>query len=666
MSPNPVPVTPHTPLIPTRAWRYAWMIAAGAVIGAVWAYVLAIRQPVEFVSHARMFVSGRVNLPDASAAYSEELANYLGTQAEIMRSQEVAFRARQRVQLEQPGLKGDTRLDIRILPGTSIFTLSATGDRADYCRAFLDAIMEEFTQFKRERRMVSSQATIEQISTELTRLEQETNTQEQALLRFKERNNISYWEQQSISSARFLADLKAREASLRMQLSMMDSWDSVSARKGIAGNVEIGESGAISIQESPLLSQARQKVDALSVERDELLRWLRPAHPKIIRLVEDISRQEKIIALSLEKLGERRKERQAAMQAELAGLAKAIAEWEAKSLESSRIEAEYQKIRSTLDRTHDLYGRMLTSLQNLDTRKGVDQELVQILQPAAPSAIVDPRLHSRILSGLFSGAFAGMGLLLLAIRLDDRSYAVEDTVDRLGCRSFAEVPQRPTGALSTGRKKFIESAFEESFRRLRSLVFLGLPADKTPVFLVTSALPAEGKSEVAINLAQAFARVGRRVLLIDADLRRGRIHRAMNAGDIGPGFHELLCGDATEEQVVRATAEPNLSLITAGGTTTHASEILSTGDLSGRLEALSRRFDVIVLDTAPIGPVDDTNHLVPFASRVLFVVRMRHTPVRQAAKAIATLKMRGVSDVGLVFNRVKQEGSRHYYSYHKT
>jgi capsular exopolysaccharide synthesis family protein len=634
-------------------------------LGALLAFVSALRQPVEYISHARMVVSGRVNLPDASSAYSEELANYLGTQAEIMRSQEVISRARQRVQLERPGLQGNAHLEIRILPGTSIFTLSATDAHADYCRAFLDAVMHEFTHFKRERRMVTSQATIEQISSELARLEQETNAQEQALLRFKEQNNISFWEQQALSSARLLADLKAREAALRMQLRMMDTWEQISTERGLSGHAEIGESGTISIAELPELSQARQKVDMLAIERDELLRGLRPIHPKVLRLNDEIARQEKIIAFSTRKLTERRKERRAAMQSELEGLAKSIAEWDAKSIESSRIEGEYQKIRSSLARSQDLYSRMLTSLQNLDTRKGVDQELVQILQAASPAQPVDLRVRSRVISGLITGMILSAGLLVLAVRLDDRSYSVEETVDRLGCRSFVEVPQRPSGPVSSGRRKFIESTFEESFRRLRSLVVLGLPADQAPIFLVTSALPSEGKSEVAINLARSFARVGRRVLLVDADLRRGRIHRALEAGDIKRGFHEFLDGTVTEDEIIRGTTEPNLSLITAGYSSTHASEVLSTTDLSARLASLARRFDVVVIDSAPIGPVDDTNHLVPFASRVLFVIRMRHTPIRQAIKAISTLKVRGARDVGLVFNRVQQEGSSYYYSYHK-
>jgi len=662
---DPKHSSPHSPLLPQRALRYAWLIAVGALIGAVWAYVVALRQPVEYVSTARMFVSGRVNLPEASNAYSEELANYLGTQAEIMRSQEVGYRARQRVSLEQPTLKGDARLDIRVLPGTSIFNLSATGSDPAYSRAYLDAITIEFSQFKRERRMVSSQATIEQISTELTRLEKEINTQEQALLRFKERNNVSFWEQQLVASARFLADLKSREAALNMQLSIMDSWERTAAERGLAGNAVIGETGAVSVSDSPELNQTRQRVDTLIIEREELQQVLRPAHPKLKRLEEEISRLQKVIAMGVSKAHERRKERRAAMQSELEGLAKAISEWDSKSLESSRIEAEYQRLRGALERTRELYGRMLGSLQNLDTRKSVDQELVQTLQTASPATPVDARLRSRILSGMFIGGLSGLGLLIFAIRIDDRSHSIEETLERLNSRSFGEVPQRPSGPLSTTRKKFIEASFEEAFRRLRSLLLLGLPAGKAPVFLVTSALPSEGKSEIAINLAKAYARIGRKVLLIDADLRRGRIHRTLGEGDVSPGLAELIRRESSEDQVIRTTPEPNLSLVTNGHAGSQASELLSTGDLTGIIESFGRRFDLIVIDSAPIGPVDDTNHLVPLASRTLFVVRMRHTLIRHALKSINTLKARGVSDVGVVFNRVRQEGGRYYSSYYQ-
>ncbi len=651
--------------ISPRAWRHAWIIALAAVVGGVWGYVVALRKPVQFTSNARMFVSGRVNVPDASSAFSEELANYLGTQTEIMRSQEVVSRARQRVQLEHPGLKGNADLAIRVQPGTSIFILSATGDNAAYCRAFLDAAMSEFTQFKRERRLVTSQTTIEQISAELLRLEQEIDSQEQTLLRFKERNNISFWEQQSLSSARFLADLKAREASLRMQMSVLDSWSQAAAEHGFSANADVAETGALIFADSTDRRQTRNKLDALTLERDELLGVLRPVHPKILRLDEEIARLGKLIALDTRKLRERQKERRTAMQSELDGLARSIAEWEVKSLESSRIEAEYQKIRSALDRTRDLYGRMLASLQNLDTRKGVDQELVQVLQDASPASPVDPGVRKSTLSGLLLGLCAGYGLFMLVCRLDDTSLSVEEAIDRLGHRSLAEIPQLPSGPVRSDRRKFIESSFEESFRRLRSLAVLGLPADRALILLVTSALPSEGKSEVAINLARVFARGGRRVLLIDADLRRGRIHKALQSGDVSPGLCELLMGEATEEQVVRSTSEANLSLITAGSSATHANEILSNRDLGGRLESLRARYDVIIFDTAPIGLVDDTGHLVSLASRVLFVVRMRQTPIRQALSAIATLKVRGATDLGLVFNRVKQEGSRYYYSYHK-
>lgn len=655
----------HAPLVSPRVWRYAWLIAVGAVAGALWSYVQAVREPVTFSSSARMFVSGRVNVPEAASAYSEELANYLGTQAEIMRSQEVLSRARQRVELEQPGLKGDARIDIRVVPQTAIFSLSATGGVGPYCRAFLDALMQEFTQFKRERRMVTSQTTIEQISSELGRLETSIGEQERELLRFKERNNITYWEQQSVESAKFLADLKSRDASLRMRLSVMDSWERTAAENGLAGGADIGPTGGVSFSEPTEFTQARIRLDELVQERDSLLKGLRPIHPKILRLNEEIARTERIVALGAGRAGARRKEQRLAIEAELEGLSKSIKEWEARSLESSRMAAEYEKIRTSLDRTRGLYDRLLGSLQNLDARKGVDQEMVQILQVATPAQEVDRALRSRLVSGALAGMAAGFGLLLLAARLDQRSYSVEETVERLGCRGLVEVPQLPSGAASAGRRKFTESVFEEAFRRLRSIIQMGLPAAPAPLFLVTSALPSEGKSEVALNLARSFARTGKRVLLVDCDLRRGRLHRALAAGAVSPGLCELLEERADLDAVLRPTTEPNLSMIAAGTSTSHVNELLSTSDITGCLGRMRERFDVVIVDSAPVGPVDDTAHLLPIVNRVLFVIRMRHTPLRQAQKALATVKLRGGEDVGLVFNRVRPEGGRYYYSYHR-
>jgi len=241
-----------------------------------------------------------------------------------------------------------------------------------------------------------------------------------------------------------------------------------------------------------------------------LLRGLRETHPKVVRLSEEIARLERVVGLGATRDNARRKEQRLAIEAELEGLANSMKEWEARSLESSRIGAAYDKIRSTLERTRGLYDRLLGSLQNLDARKGVDQELVQILQAASPPQEVDRGLRRRLVSGAVAGITAGFAALLLAVRLDQRSYSVEETMEQLGCRVFVEVPQLPSGTASTGRRRFTESVFEESFRRLRSIVYMGMPAAPAPLFLVTSALPSEGKSEVALNLARAFARTGKK------------------------------------------------------------------------------------------------------------------------------------------------------------
>lgn len=659
--PSP-PAAPQGDLFSARALRYSWMLVVGALIGVVWTYFKATREPLSYVSSARMFVSGRVNVPETAGGFSEEYAHYLGTQVEIMRSQEVLDRARQRVELES-GQSGAAHIDVRQVPQAAIFSLTSTGPDPAYPRLFLDALMNEFIQFKRERRVSRSENTMDQISAELSRLERQTGERERALGTFKEKHNITYWEQQSVESARILSSLKSREAEVRMRLSILDSWERRATEMAPGRGVEIGPDGGMNLSEAAELVQARTRLDQLAVDREFLLRGLRPSHPKVVMLDAEAERLRRIAALGASRLGERRGEQRLAFQAELEGLQAAILEWEARSLESSRIGAEYEKLSASLARTREVYDRLLSSIQNLDTSKGLDQELVQILEVASPAVRVPLQLRSRLMGGATVGLLGGFALLTLFIRIDERSYSVDETMERLTCRSLAEVPQLPSRPGKSERHRLLVSVFEESFRRLRSLSALGVPEGVVPTLLVTSALPSEGKSEVALNLARAFARSGRRVLLVDADLRRGRLHRALEVGESSPGLCELLSGGAVLDDVLRRTAEPNLVFVAAGRSDGHVNELLSAADLNRALGDMRQICDVLVIDSAPIIPVDDTNHLLAHATRVLFVVRMRHTPMRQAKKAINTVRIRGATDVALVFNRVAPDSGRYYYSY---
>ena len=201
----------------------------------------------------------------------------------------------------------------------------------------------------------------------------------------------------------------------------------------------------------------------------------------------------------------------------------------------------------------------------------------------------------------------------------------------------------------------------EQFRTLRSRLYQMRAAQTLRTLLVTSSLPAEGKTFVTNNLAQAIVRQpDRRVLIIDADLRCSRLHVPLGA-PLSPGLTEYLRGQADEMAVLQHGLEGNLCFIPGGNEVADPSELLSNGRLKTLLDRLAPAFDWIILDSAPLLPVADSSFLADLVDGVLLVVRAGSTPAQTAQRACQELQGRNV--VGVVLNAVDpQEAYGSYYS----
>ena len=203
----------------------------------------------------------------------------------------------------------------------------------------------------------------------------------------------------------------------------------------------------------------------------------------------------------------------------------------------------------------------------------------------------------------------------------------------------------------------------EQFRTLRSR--LNRMREKQPMhtLLVTSTLPGEGKSFVALNLAQAIARQHeRRALLIDADLRASTLHVAMGA-PAAPGLSDCLRGEADEFSIIQANPRDNLFFIPAGRSVSNPAELLSNSRLKGLLDRIAPVFDWIIVDSPPVLPVSDANILAGLCDGVLFVVRAGSTAFDQAQTACQ--EFRGKNLLGFILNRVEEQATYggSYYGY---
>ncbi|HVB85941.1 MAG TPA: CpsD/CapB family tyrosine-protein kinase [Candidatus Dormibacteraeota bacterium] len=201
----------------------------------------------------------------------------------------------------------------------------------------------------------------------------------------------------------------------------------------------------------------------------------------------------------------------------------------------------------------------------------------------------------------------------------------------------------------------------EQFRTLRSRLYQLRSAQSLRTLLVTSAVPAEGKTFVSSNLAQAIVRQpDRRVLLIDADLRCPRLHLPFGA-PTSPGLTDYLRGEADEAAVIQS-GQDNLCLIAGGNQVSDPSELLANGRFTTLLNRVTPIFDWIILDSAPCLPVADSTLLAEYCDATLLVVRANVTPADVAQRAIQELQNRNI--VGVVMNAVEeaQMYGGYYYS----
>ncbi len=246
------------------------------------------------------------------------------------------------------------------------------------------------------------------------------------------------------------------------------------------------------------------------------------------------------------------------------------------------------------------------------------------------------------------------------------SFATSFTFDTLLARS-AQTDWKPDATTMLFFNQEDNALGTEQFRTLRSRLYQLREKISLKKILITSALPQEGKSFVAANLAQVLVRQhGRRVLLIDGDLRVARLHTALGTTS-SPGLADYLLGESDEFSIMQRGSMENLFFLPCGRTVAHPAELIANGRLKMLLQRVEPLFDWIIIDSPPAVPVSDASQLANFCDGVLMVVRSNATPYDTAQKA--RQEFQGKTLVGVVLNGITRGDSysRYYYeAYEKT
>jgi capsular exopolysaccharide synthesis family protein len=240
--------------------------------------------------------------------------------------------------------------------------------------------------------------------------------------------------------------------------------------------------------------------------------------------------------------------------------------------------------------------------------------------------------------------------------------------ERIGDNVVGQVPEihrhRGAGPLALVGHDDDRHMYVESYRALRSaLLYLAVDGVRPKLILITSAVPNEGKSTIASNLSRAMALGGSRVLLIDADMRKGRLHDALGLQS-KPGLSDLLLQPGDPGKYIQVTSMPNLSFMARGSGQRNPGDLFLSNAFDQILAKLREQFDYVIIDSSPVFAADDATTLAPKVDGALFVVRSRFSRSSIVKEALELLYQRQATVLGLILNRTNSsERSYHYYKY---
>ncbi len=334
------------------------------------------------------------------------------------------------------------------------------------------------------------------------------------------------------------------------------------------------------------------------------------------------------------------------------------------------------KLSRDLQVSNEMYTAMLNQAQQLDVARAGTVGNVRIVDPAAvdDTKPVKPRKSLMVLIGTLLGGFLSVALVLLRQMLNR---GVEDPaqIEELGLPVYASIPVSPIQEQDSvrghvrGDGKIHLLAINdpadlaiEAIRSLRtSLHFARLEA-KNNIVLISGSSPNAGKTFVSTNLAAVISQAGQKVLIIDADMRKGTLHKALGAVQ-SPGLSDLLVGNATLEQAVRKVPQlEHLAFISRGEVPPNPSELLMHENFTRLLEQVEKQYDLVIIDTPPILAVTDAAVIAHHAGTCLLVARFGLNQPKELALASKRFEQNNVKLKGAIFNAVERR-SAGYYSY---
>ncbi len=553
-------------------------------------------------------------------------------------------------------------LKVDLVKNTRLMDVTVISPYPRLAAEMANALCVAFIERNQQQRLSTTRQATDWLSTQIDDARRKVEESETALQKFREGKDI--------------VAIENREAIVSQKLEELNTAYTRAKTDRIALETRYRQMQKMSgteldslpdVMSNPTISQLRAERARLGNELEDQEKTYTPKHPRIIKLRAQLDSVQQAINLEISKVVKSIRNEYEVAKAKEETIQQAF-DQQKKSVQSmGKSTAQISVLERDVENNRRIYSLLLTRAKETGLSEGLQTGNLHIVDKAeVPLAPFAPNRKRALMFSFALSLLGGLTLVFFIEYMDD-SVKDPDDLEFAGKIPFlASIPHIRMRDADAARELVTQlepkSSFAEAYRSARTSIIFA--ADQTPLntLLVTSAGPREGKTTTAVNLAVTLAQAGNRVLLIDADLRKPRVHTVFSFENVN-GLSSLLTESNDIAETCRKTLVPNLSVITSGPIPVNPAELLASQRMKKLLGALERSFDRVIIDCPPVISVTDASVLSAMVDGVVLVIGAGKTSRKVVLMVKKRLEEAKAKVLGVVMNFVDSRRGHHYYYY---
>jgi capsular exopolysaccharide synthesis family protein len=683
-----------------RTIRKRWpFVVLSMIIATVVAFVYTYRQAKVYEANCQIIIDPMPPqvLPGSKDVVEMGTGSFWGnkefyeTQYKIIQSTNVGQRTAEKLGLQYDpdyapalgpnhdmsslGRSVAAQISVKPLKDSRLATITVTDRKPQRAALIANTVADTYIEYNLDYKLEGARSAMAWLAEQESDLKRQLEESELRLYQFKKDRNllaVSLDDKQSMLSSN-LANVNAKLTDLRIQRLALESKRRMieRARDNIMEQETLPE-----LRDSPTVHNLRDSFIAFSRDYADLSTRYGPEHPRMKALEDQKAAVRKAYEKEMnETLTTFEKAYQEVVDNETA-LHALMEQQKNEAIELSKIEVEYRPLQRAAEQNNKMYGIISTRQKEIDITGPMKTNNVRVLERAVvPGAPVRPNPIQNLMMGLMLGLGTGIVLAFAIEALDNTLKTQADVEQFLGVPVLGLVPviggnHDPTEALGDDLRQrdlgvFLDpkSVAAECCRSIRTNILFMSPDRPIRTMVITSPSPQEGKTTTAVNLGVTMAEAGGRVLIIDTDMRRPRLHRSFGVGN-QTGISTVIVGKATLEEAIKHTDVPNLDVLTCGPVPPNPSELLHTDRFAAVLADCAKLYDRIVLDSPPTSAVTDPAVLGNLVDGVVLIIKAGETTRDSAMHARRQLTAAKARVVGVVVNAIDFSNPAYGYEYY--